>query len=65
MLIITESIDQNCGQDLIAKLRSRENGLIRIFYVPQDTVLAARVEKCDADPVVMATSFGTGVVATA
>lgn len=65
MLVITESIDQDCGQDLIAKIRSREDRRIRVLYVLQDATLAARVEKCGADAVVMATSFGTGVVATA
>lgn len=65
MLIITESIDQDCGQELIAQARSQDNRLIRVLYVLQEAALARRVEKCGADAVVMATSFGTGVVATA
>lgn len=65
ILIITESIDQDCGQDLIAKVRSRADSRIRILYVLQDAAFAARVDQCGADAVVMATSFGTGVVATA
>lgn len=65
MLIITESISQDHGQELIAQVRIRNNSLIRVLYVLQDAALAGRVEKCGADAVVMATSFGTGVVAKA
>jgi DNA-binding NarL/FixJ family response regulator len=65
LLIMTESIDEDLGMQLIEQLRSRLDKGINIFYILQDSALAAKVQKFEADSIVMATSFGSGVIATA
>lgn len=65
LIVMTESIGRDHGLQLIEKLRKHREKLIRIIYILQDRSLAVGISEFNFDAVVLATSFGTGIIADA
>jgi len=64
LLFMTESVSPSHGEDIIDLLR-KEGNSIKVFYLLQDCLIARRIQTLDAEAIVMCTSFGTGIIATA
>jgi DNA-binding NarL/FixJ family response regulator len=65
LLVMTESIADDFGLSLIETIRRNTSGSTRIFYVLQDLSLVNAVSSLDVDSLVLAESFGTGIIALA
>lgn len=65
LIVMTESVGADHGLQLIEELRKHREKLIRILFILQDRSLAAGIQSFNVDAVVLATSFGTGIIADA
>lgn len=63
LVVMTESVGSDHGLGLIEKLRHCKGKQIKILYILQDNNFAPKIQDATIDSIVLATSFGTGIIA--